>query len=396
MRSKVGLTGSIVQRVVPCALAGLLVIVLVPSAPLAQGQLPVPSAHPYRVYLPMVSRPFRVFVPLFLSSTSTSSSALRPQPPTQGSPPPMPAGAAPLRRPFPTGFVTRCGENLQLDGQPYTFVGTNVSYLAGPYFPEDKMEEVVSFLAGTGVEVIRVWVEPGCDLDRVERMLDLGCKYGVRFILTLQDFFGEKDGYWFKAKYVTKDLPHISNIVPRFANRPEVLMWELMNEPTCPPKDSNRSCWDALYHWAQVTSEAVKQLDPNHLVSLGTYRAGFEDLAIDTFRRAHALDTVDIVSVHCTAGKVSKGERQRERDIAHKLAKPIYFGEVYMLAYDRNCQLLSGGVLDRRAKAVATDIRDSWKAGIDGYLLWQYIHDGCGVTDYLRADPVWAVIKAIR
>jgi len=43
--------------------------------------------------------------------------------------------------------VTRRGENQQLDGRPYAFVGTNVSYLAGPFFPEEKMEEVISLLA---------------------------------------------------------------------------------------------------------------------------------------------------------------------------------------------------------------------------------------------------------
>ena len=68
-------------------------------------------------------------------------------------------------------------------------------------------------------------------------MLDLGSHYNVRFILTLQDFFGNLDGSCFE-RYKTADLPHIRDVVPRFAQRPEVLMWELMNEPTCPAGDS--------------------------------------------------------------------------------------------------------------------------------------------------------------
>ena len=93
--------------------------------------------------------------------------------------------------------------------------------------------------------MIRVWVEPWCDLRRVARLVDLAGQCTVGLILTLQNFFGHEDGWWFKGQYETVDLPHIRNIVPLFADRPEVLMWELMNEPTCPAKDSGQDCWDA-------------------------------------------------------------------------------------------------------------------------------------------------------
>ncbi len=319
----------------------------------------------------------------------------------------LPAGQLAAVAPAPRGFVTRHGENLQLNGQPFTFVGTNVSYLAGPYFPEDRMEEVMSVLAASGVQVIRVWVEPRCDLDRVERMLDLGRHYNIRFILTLQDFFGQQDGWWFKAKYKTVDLPHIRRIVPRFAQRPEVLMWELMNEPTCPAADADRACWEALHHWAQVTSQEIKRLDPYHLVSVGTQRAGFDERAIQTFRNIHALDTIDIVSVHGQGGRVAKGGRQLERDIAHELGKPIFFGEIHLRGHDKQCQPLSNEALLTRAQTIAEDIEQSQEAGIDGYLLWQYAFGRlgsddepgqyyCGVFDYFSNDPAWQVLKDIK
>jgi len=336
----------------------------------------------YQVHIPVLARDsplFRVSLPLCF------------------------VGASAVLLQQPTGFVTRFGEGLQLNGQPYTFVGANASYLAGPFFPEEKMPEVISHLAEAGVQVIRVWVEPWCDLGRVERMLDLGREHNIRFILTLQDFFGHEDGFWFQGRYETVDLPHIRNIVPRFANRPEVLMWELMNEPTCPAKDAGQNCWDALYHWAQVTSQEVKRLDPNHLVSIGTQRAGFSNQAIDAFRRMHALATIDIVSIHCEAGKLQQGEFKQELAIAHELGKPVYFGEVTMRGQNERCQPLPDNALQRRAQAIATDIQQSLEAGVDGYLLWQYAYGGvdmgshveyfCGVFDYSADDPVWEVIK---
>jgi hypothetical protein len=121
----------------------------------------------------------------------------------------------------------------------------------------------------------------------------------------------------------------------------------------------------------------------------------------------HALDTIDIVSVHTEGGRVAKGGRQLERDIAHELGKPIFFGEVYMRGLNKGCQPLSDDVLQRRAQAIGEDIRQSREAGIDGYLLWQYAHcfggpEGgrgdcfCGVFDYYADDPVWAVLKEIK
>ncbi len=352
-----------------CMVAALIML----PATDARGQSTLLSAGEYAVYLPQVSQPFQVFLPL---------SGLDPS----------------------SGFVTRRGEDLWLFGQPYTFVGINVSYLAGPFFPEAQMEDVVSFLAASGVDVIRVWVEPWCDLDRVQRMLDQGRSHGIRFILTLQDFYAEETGYWFREGFLTRDLPHIDNIVPRFANRPEVLMWELMNEPACPPQDAGKDCWDSLYLWAQATSQEVKRLDPNHLVSAGTQGAGFDDLAMDAFRRIHALDSIDVVSVHGQGGKLDQGERQKEIAIAHELGKPIYFGEIAIPGHDENCQPLSQEALQMRAQAVGVDMQLSIALGVDGYLLWQYAYGGvdmgshvqyfCGTFDYFAEDPVWNTLRA--
>ncbi len=372
------------------ALSGLLVVVLA----IALGS-PVRSlSSVVRLYLPLMRQAHHLYLPSTVPSGTAGGQAERQT----------------LRGPWwlaatgaPSGFVTRVDEELQLDGQPYTFVGANVSYLASPFFPAQRMEQVVATLASRGVHVIRVWAEPWCDLDRVEQMLDLGSQYGVRYILTLQDFYGHTDGYWFKEEFKTKGLPHIRNIVPRFAERPEILMWELMNEPTCPAEDADRACWEALYNWAQVTSQEIRRLDPNHLIAAGTQRAGFEPRAIDTFRRIHDLPTIDVVSVHGQAGKLDRGERELERSIAHELGKPIYFGEVYEYGMDEDCRPLPQAMLQERAAAIASDVEQLPAVGIDGYLLWQYAYgtveldDGtiqhfCGVYDYGDDDPVWKVL----
>ena len=376
--------------------AGLLVVcllaTLLPGAHAPQSVADAPSAA-YRAYFPLVGAApprYRVFLPLFAAETTEelgrSPGKL------------MAAVASRMAAGSTSGLVTRQEEELWLNGEAYRFVGTNAYYLAGPFFPESEVAGIIAYLSASGVQVIRVFVLPWCDLDRVERMLDLGHNYDIRFILTLQDFFGNLDGSCFD-RYETTDLPHIRNVVSRFAERPEVLLWELMNEPTCPAGDSGQDCWDSLYAWAQITSREIKRLDPNHLVAVGSQGAGLDSQALESYRRVHTLDTIDLVSVHREAGK----RTEKELAIAHELGKPVYVGEVYMRGHDESCQPLPDNTLERRAQAIAADLQCSMEAGMDGYLLWQYAHGGvdmgshieyfCGVFEYFADDPVWEVIR---
>ena len=394
--------GNCIRWTTALTLAGLLLTLAEAPARPDGGPVPAVPAVVHRLYLPVMRGPKWLFLPLAFANVPIASKPWDRPASSAAAPAVRPANASGREE---RGFVTRQGESLQLDGQPYVFAGINVSYLAGPFFPEASVEGIVAFLARQGVQVIRVWTEPWCNLDRVERLLDVGREYNIRFVLTLQNFFGQETGQWFREYYQDKDLPHIRNIVARFADRPEILMWELMNEPMCPSQDSGQDCWDALYLWAAETSQEIKRLDPNHLVTVGTQRAGFSPTAIAAFRRIHALDTIDAISAHCEVGKLVQGELDTEMAIAHELGKPLYLGEAGMRGHDESCQPLPGGALERRAKAVAADIQESRARAIDGYLLWEYNYFGgvdmgshiqyfCSVYGYFENDPVWEVIQA--
>jgi hypothetical protein len=65
---------------------------------------------------------------------------------------------------------------------------------------------------------------------------------------------------------------------------------------------------------------------------------------------------------------------------------------------------LPGGALERRAKAIASDLNALADLGIDGYLLWQFaygevemvtgVRHYCGELDYFADDPVWQVLQS--
>jgi hypothetical protein len=297
-------------------------------------------------------------------------------------------------------FVTRQGEQLFLYGKPFTFVGSNVSYLLEDYFPEAEMEKALAYLTAAGATALRVWVYPKHDLDRAARLFDLGRKYNLRFIVTLEDYYYDKGPWWFdnSPPYRNTYLPHVRKTVARFRDRPEIIAWELMNEPNC-SKDDLRTCPPNLVRWAKNVSAEIKSLDPNHLISVGSISA---DGDMETYRQLHAPATIDLVSLHKRVGDWFPEEAK----IAHELGKPMLIGEVYFEAYNQGCGELHEGALEKRAAAIASDLQRAWSGAehVAGYLLWQYGHGQvvvgkevqhyCGGMDYMRGDPVWKLIQA--
>jgi hypothetical protein len=297
------------------------------------------------------------------------------------------------------GFVSRRGDQLWCDGQPFTFAGLCIHYLNAPNFPEKEVEGVIQYLSSEGVTAIRLWLLPGHDLDRFERLLDLGRRYEIRFVVTLVDYYFHKDVSWFKGEGLNEYVDHARGVVTRFRDRPEIIAWELMNEPGCGPEGGSQSCLDVLYKWVAAASSEIKALDPRHLISIGTMRAGWTEAERGNYYRMHALDTIDIVSVHKRAGR----EPLPELETAEALGKPVMIGEVWSQAYKENCLPLSTTATQERATKIQADLARSTEYGIDGYLLWNYSYGAvmkekskeyfCSTYGYFQGDPVFPLLR---
>jgi len=349
------------------------------------------DGHVHAYYLPCIdTRHILAMAPVKRPSSELAAS----EPPVKGAPCAKPVqGKEPLCR----HLVTRVGDQLFLEGKPFTFVGTNVSYLMEDYFPEEEVGKIIAYLAESGVTAIRIWLFPQHSLDRAARLFDLGKEYNMRFVVTFVNYYYDKGAWWFdQTHYSKKYLPHVRRVVSRFRDRPEILMWELMNEPNC-STDTVGSCPDNMVRWAKAVSEEIKALDPCRPITTGTMRI---DPTEEHYRRLHALPTIDVVSIHKSANHWPADEIR----IARELNKPVLIGEVYARAFDKRCQRLHDGVTTERARIIASDLTQAWAEGIDGYLLWQYAHGRvvvgdqvsyyCGVYDYPPDDPVWKVLKA--
>ncbi len=373
-----------------------------PPAPTAPPSA-TPSPETHRLTLPNVSVPGATMTPTIALAQITLPT---PAPQPTATPIALPthaptAGAFAAASDRCAGIVTRTGAQLTLDGKPFRFIGTNSAYFMEPYFPEAEIAPILAFIGETFPNaVLRLWVLPGWDLDRLGRVLDAGARHGVRFLITLDDYHRGKSEHWFQSTFRMDYLPHVRAVVERFREHSAVMGWELMNEPTCGPEGFSQACLDAEFGWVKETSEAIKALDPCRPVSVGTigYLWGSEpDRA--NFRRMHALPSVDLVSIHKQVGS----EEKEIVDLARGLGKPWFFGEVYYRVYDDACRPIRSEMPAERADAVAADIRSSLDAGASGYLLWQYaagpvdmggrVQWFCGWYEYFRDDPTHARIR---
>jgi len=295
------------------------------------------------------------------------------------------------------GIVRSEGEDLVLDGQPFSFFGINVHYLVAPDFPEALTYEIVAGLAQREVNTIRVWFQPGSDPERFERLLDIGRQLGVKFVVTLgdnvfhgRDWFGSDDD---RQVY----RPHLYRTAERFRDRPEILMWELLNEPNCGDGGYDDDCLETIRDWIGGRADELATIDACHPISSGMIGPGNYEPEHDSFRRIHRRDSVTVVSAH----RRTDESRARALEIAAEIGRPVVYGEIYYKAYDKACQPLDGGAeLDRRAESVRDDLRRAVEDGVDGYLLWTFAAGTierpngtaahfCGETDYEISDPVW-------
>jgi hypothetical protein len=86
-------------------------------------------------------------------------------------------------------------------------------------------------------------------------------------------------------------------VVARYAAAPAIADWALMNEAESRTL-AGAPDPDALYAFARDMGAYVKQLDPNHLVTLGTIGGGQPGVDGPNLERLHRLPDIDFVEFH--------------------------------------------------------------------------------------------------
>jgi len=309
------------------------------------------------------------------------------------------AGSAPLGGTC-GGIAQRDGQDLTIDGELLTFFGVNAPYFLDDELPEAEVEQAMVDLAARGVNTVRVWYFAEHDPQRFARLLDLGRRTGIRFVVTLEDNVFEGRDWFFSDDDEHVYRPHLQAAVSEFKDRPEILMWEVVNEPNCGDRFDD-ACLKTIKDWLTMSSRMVKSIDGCHLVTTGMIGAGNYENEWANYRQIHKREYIDVASSHRRTGE----DRSHDLEQAAEAGRPIIYGEVYDVAYDGACSPLTDSILKERAERVKDDLRDSIEDGVDGYLLWDYaigtvelesggVKHYCGEHGFERDDPLWDKLAA--
>src|SRR6266516_5210098 len=307
-----------------------------------------------------------------------------------------------------TSFVTRNGQQLLLNGQPFRFIGVNRFNLLttdAPYhgcgegWSQQNLDAYFAEMQSLHITTVRFWAfrlftENGADFSRFDYLVSLAQKYHIFLVPVLENQWSDctqgdyKYNTWYQSGYLSpygnyqlsyKD--YLGLVITRYRDNPYILMWQLMNEAES--KNTNDiSDPEALYNFALAMSVYIKSIDPNHLVSLGTIGESQPGTEGTNYSSLYSISTIDILEIHDYRQEVTPLPSFISQHIADAVAlnKPIFVGEA---GIQKGCEQQSCFTLQQRAMLFRAKMGAFFGENGNGYLIWSYR------DNYPSSDDVW-------
>jgi len=212
--------------------------------------------------------------------------------------------------------TTKAG--LLLNGKEYKSVGWNAVNMLGPTNAQRQITDDAAYYKNYAAGMTdRVWALPGCDLARLDRIIQYAGTNGARLVVTLYDALGSGGPNWdtLKSNFGSYQS-HITDIVTKYRNNPTIMAWEVANEP---PQDKAG---------IKQIADAIKANDSTHLVSTGT-NATYSDSGVPAFADVASIPSIDILSMHEYDSLVQGASPHLQRILSTSTStkKPIIIGE---------------------------------------------------------------------
>jgi len=347
-------------------------------------------------------------------------------------------------------FIYSKNISFFLNDIPFRFIGCNMYELANVNRRTASL--MIKDAYDEGFKAIRFWAFEPVSKYKVEEICNLASDYEMKVIPVLADPNGYLQNYkinsdWYKSDYKKSYLNHVSEITSHLKNKNEILLWEMINEPST-------KNFEDMFVFSKTVSEQIKASDPNHLISLGTvggigdsFGGFFSRFSASNFEKLYSIKTIDAVSLHdysfsatllerldmfnrlkgnpglskftglinnileyipllldkftlnkykttmnfpLTIRNVWRAYNKKNLTSAIKLDKPVYIGET---GFKKNLGAF-------RKKILEIELNNYFIEGISGVLLWSFESQGCSNDghDYgfnLR-DEFGSVIKKIN
>ena len=311
-------------------------------------------------------------------------------------------------------FVRASGTRLFLGGLPFLFRGFNLYNIngrgnCGYAIPDldaelDEIQPAANVVRGWFFQRLATDPSTGAyDWTAFDETLAALRDHNIKVIATLADEWGACDGDqprgrltldWYRAGYrvapYSAGAPRsyrdwVAAVVSRYRADPTILAWQLMNEAEA-PLDASGTCAEApaaaaLHAWATDVSALIKQLDPHHLVSVGTIGGGQCGIRGPDYTALHAIPTVDLCEHHdYRPEQMLPDDLRYDLDVCNRLGKPTFVGELGVAASRL------GNDINARASLLARKARAALDAGAAGVLVWAWRSEGDGGSSATSFD----------
>lgn len=154
-----------------------------------------------------------------------------------------------------------------------------------------------------GFDTVRFWCFYPTSTEKLEHLIFCAKKYSLKLIPVLADRWNynqkfEINSEWYINAYKKIYLPYILELLSRFKNSEEILIWELINEPSAEK-------FDYIYNFVCDVIQRIKEVNSNHLISIGTiggigdkFGNQFSRFNSTLFEELYSVNGLDIVSIH--------------------------------------------------------------------------------------------------
>ncbi|MHB8719595.1 MAG: cellulase family glycosylhydrolase [Candidatus Dormibacteria bacterium] len=339
--------------------------------------------------------------------------------------------AAPTAHAAGSDYVQRSGTQLVLQGAPWHPIGWNNyrltnntgGFICDPLrgvLTDAQMQALFTqFRNNSGANVVRTWffqsyyqANPAQPWAAFDRVLSNASAVGLKVIPVLTNNYAscesqlssQKTVAWYSGGYATASpasdgyalsfLDYAKTVAQHYASNTTVALWQLVNEidpAGCTPSSESMVA-SAIHDFGKTVATAVKSVDPNHLVGLGTQGSGQCGTSGVYYAQVHGATAIDLCEYHdyheathamATGDPASSTDTgnglQTRLDQCQALGLPLVIGESGILANVQPDGSASGSVtsttLQQRASDYAAKLHAAFAAGVDGYLIWEGIPD---------------------
>ena len=154
-----------------------------------------------------------------------------------------------------------------------------------------------------GFDTVRFWCFHPTSTEKLGHIVSCSKKYSLKLIPVLADRWNynqkfEINSEWYIQGYKKIYLPYVLNLLEHFKECKEILIWELINEP-------ETEKFEYLYNFVSDVTQKIKEVNENHLISIGTiggigdkFGSELSRFNSSLFEKLYSIKGLDAVSIH--------------------------------------------------------------------------------------------------